>query len=294
MLTTKINNKWSMKMLIFIFFLDLLGVWGLVDATMMYPARGQASAEWSEREYLDAAQKSGVLLLASVGNPVETHAALAAQENDLMQQAGGQGTSMVALRAKTKLKKLEWLRALSVIGQLDPSHTHFDDAQARLDELTTAQANQNAPKPLAAFDIPMQWVFVALGFGGGGWLLSMLVLASRRKYRYDPETLTLTLPDGRTITPSDIAELDKSKWDKFLVTLRLKEGAKVRLDLLRYAPLEEWVLDMEKLTDGYEPEPEAESATETNSSAESQSGDSASEEPDDVSAAPAPASSDSD
>ncbi|MGH7132453.1 MAG: hypothetical protein ACREJO_10960, partial [Phycisphaerales bacterium] len=53
-------------------------------------------------------------------------------------------------------------------------------------------------------------------------------------------------PDGKTIVPADIAEFDKRKWDKFYVTINLKGGEARKLDLLRYVPLEEWVLAMER------------------------------------------------
>lgn len=255
---TKLNNKWLVKILIFTIFLNGLGAWGLYDAIKVYPARGQASADWSLREYLDAAAQSGDLLLAGVADPAGELVALEESEDELNIASSGQSTGLIAQQAKAKLKKMQWLRALAVIGRLDESFTRIDRPRERLDELTLAQADQAPPKPLSAFDIPMQWFFVVLGFGGAGWLEFLFLRVRGRKYQYKEDTLALTLPDGRTITPADIKELDKRKWDKFLVTIRLKKSADVRLDLLRYTPLEEWILEMEKQTDGYEPEPESE------------------------------------
>lgn len=257
---TRVNTKWSVKIVIFFAALAGLGFWGLYDALIKYPAMGLAAAEWAEREYLAAAVESGDLLRASVENPQEALRDLYAQE-DQIRQAAGQASGVSARQAITRLKRLEWLESLAIIGKLNEDNTTFENPSERLDELRAAQANQNQPKPLAAYDIPMQWVFVAAGFGGAAWLAYLFVSVKRRTFRYDSETLALTLPEGKTISPADIAEVDKRKWDKFLVTLRLKDGAAHRLDLLRYTPLEEWVLEMEKRTDGYEPPEEPQHAS---------------------------------
>ena len=85
----------------------------------------------------------------------------------------------------------------------------------------------------------------------------LFVRVSAKKYRWSPDTRTLTLPGGKTIAPAQIAEVDKRKWDKFFVTLRLNESSpeprEVKLDLLRFTPLEAWVLEMEKHAPNYVP-----------------------------------------
>jgi hypothetical protein len=53
-----------------------------------------------------------------------------------------------------------------------------------------------------------------------------------------------------------INEVDKRKWHKFFVFLKLADNSpEIKLDLLRYSPLEDWVLEMEKLHPNYVPEP---------------------------------------
>ena len=259
---TRINNKWSVKIAIFFVALAGLGLWGLYDALIKYPAMGEAAAEWAEREYLAAAQDSGELLVASVPDPDAAMRDLRTQKESLQLESSSAAAGGQARRAITRLKRLEWLESLTIIGQLSAEHTTFDDPQDRLETLRTEHENLNQPKPLAAYDIPMQWVFVVVGFGGASYLAYLMVNVSRRKYRYEEETHTLKLPTGESITPDHIAEVDKRKWDKFIVVLRLKDGSSHRLDLLRYTPLEEWILEMEKLTDGYEAPEEDESSDE--------------------------------
>jgi len=241
---TTVNGKWLVKIAIFMVALAALGVWGLLDATVYYPARGAAAEQWARYEYLQAADDSGELLLTTVGDPRAELDRLRPLRNDLAHTASGE--TLTAKKAATELKRLGWLESAATIGRLTPKYTAFTQPRAELDELDNALASQAQPKPLAAWDIPLQWGFVAVGFAGAGWLLLLIVSVSRRKYRFDPETLTLTLLDGRAITPEQLTELDKRKWDKFLVTLRLKDGGSAKLDLLRYSPLEEWVLEMEK------------------------------------------------
>ena len=60
------------------------------------------------------------------------------------------------------------------------------------------------------------------------------------------------LPGGQKVGPGDIAEFDKRKWDKFLVTLTIKDshptlgGQRVVVDLYRHEPVEDWILAMER------------------------------------------------
>lgn len=258
-LTTTINRGWRLKMSIITVFLVGLGVWGLVDALIVYPARGARHAEYMRLQYLVAANAAGELLRAGVDNPREELARLTAERSDIVRDLR-QTTEGSTLhhRHALRMARLEWLTSLSRIGRVSPEHTQIASPRQDMEGLANEWATKNAPKPLASYDIPSQWIFVAVGFGGAGWLISLMTRVSRVRFRYEPASLRLTLPDGRSITPEQIAEVDKRKWHKFFVTLRLKEGGPdVQLDLLRYKPLEDWVLEMEKQTDGYE-EPEAE------------------------------------
>lgn len=241
---TSVNSKWLFKIIIFLVALTGLGLWGLYDATLAYPKRGQAVAQWALYEYLGAARESGDLIRAGVPDPGAEYDRLRPMRRDLETRAAGD--SLAARRAATELKRLDWLDALAIIGRLDPEYTRLERPSEMLDELSLAFAGETPPKRLAAWDIPIQWAFVVAGFGGGAWLTLLILMVRSKRFSYDPETKSLTLPGGRTITAADLVELDKRKWDKFIVTLKTKTGNPVRLDLLRHTPLEEWVLDMEK------------------------------------------------
>jgi len=140
---------------------------------------------------------------------------------------------------------------------LRAEQTTFDNPTERREALDDAWRTRTPPKPLSAFDIPSQWLFVIAGFGGAAWLTFLFVRVASKKYRWDPATHTLTVPGGKTIAPADIAEVDKRKWDKYFVTLRLNDGAppprEHKFDLLRYAPLEAWILEMERRSPNYVP-----------------------------------------
>lgn len=250
--TTTINRSWLIKMGVFIAVLIGLGLWGLFDALIAYPNRGRKHAEFAEWQYLEQASQSGLMIQASTPNPVEELARLRTERESIESDP-----SLAEPRRQMQLTRLDWLTALHRVGDLDPANTVFDDPRARLNELEASWQSKTAPKPLGAYDIPLQWVIVAAGFGGGLWIVALLFSASRRVYTYDPEKMALTLPNGgRTITPADIKEVDKRKWDKFFVFFHMKDDSpEIKLDLLRYKGLEEWVLEMEKHTEGYEPPP---------------------------------------
>lgn len=266
---TRINRGWLIKMVIYLVAMTALGVWGLVDGIWIYPKRGHESASFREKEYLEQAQKAGKLLTAAVTDPRAERSRLNAAERQLRQEAE-KGTGQAALDAAAELARLDWLTALSRVGWLAPEHAKMGgDPVKRLGELQAQWANKNPPKPLSAYDIPAQWVICAGGLGAGGWILLLVTRVSTKKYRFDPGSLRLTLPDGRTVVPGDIAEVDKRKWDKYFVTFVLKGGkGSMTLDLLRYSPLEAWVLEMEKKTDGYVPPPAGEAPTKTDTGVE--------------------------
>ena len=63
----------------------------------------------------------------------------------------------------------------------------------------------------------------------------------------------LIIRGGEVVTPSDLEDVDKRRWDKFIVFLKIKgthptlAGQEVKVDLYHYTPpVEDWVLAMEK------------------------------------------------
>jgi len=106
--------------------------------------------------------------------------------------------------------------------------------------------NRKTPAPLEVYDLPSQWVFVVVGYLGAAYLLFLIVRSASKTYRYDAAAKRLVLPGGAEITPGEVAEFDKRRWHKFFVTIHMKDKSAHTLDLLRYVPLEDWVLAIEK------------------------------------------------
>lgn len=250
--TTTLNRQWVLKMVAFIVALAGFGTWGLIDGLWVFPNRGEKDASYKLYVYLQAARDAGRLTQANVGvpDPAAALAELEAKERDL--RAAVQGKSPaggISPRvAVFELARLEWLRSLQRIWRLDSAPSRLEsDLQAQLDALTTTWKSTTPPKPLDAYDLHFQWVFVVLGYAGALWLVGVIVRAKGTVFRWDPAEHRLTLPDGASLTPADIAEFDKRKWHKFYITLVLKDGSSRTLDLLRYVPLEAWILEMEKI-----------------------------------------------
>ncbi|MGD9692622.1 MAG: hypothetical protein AB7G17_11445 [Phycisphaerales bacterium] len=268
MQTTRLNRPWVIKTTIYLVCMLALGLWGLVDGLVVYPNRGKRAAEFLEMQYLEQSQRSGSLLTAAIDNPRDEYNRLRDIERQLEREAdeaSKSGRTVIADQKTTELARLRWLTQLARVGILSPARTQMrstdgvPDPAKRLTELQQAWASRTQPKPLSSFDIPSQWVIAGVGFGAAGWILFVLIRASRKKYRYEPEAMRLTLPGGRVIEPKDIKEVDRRKWDKFFVFLHLKDSTpEIKLDLLRYSPLEAWILEMEKHTDGYVPPEEDE------------------------------------
>jgi len=254
MAETTISRNWLAKMALFIAAFLGLAVWGLVDAVAIYPARGAQHARYMEYKYLEALSETGAILRASVDDPRAALEDLEGRQRELADEMAALPPESVARqRVEVELARLSWLRSLANGWMLDAGRTTFDDPAARLEELEEEWASAEQPKGLSAFDIPMQWVFVVIGVGGAAWLGMTVLRVTRTKFTYEESTRTLTLPSGESFAPGDIAEVDKRKWHKYFVTIKLSEGATHTLDLLRYQPLEEWVLEMEKHSPGYEP-----------------------------------------
>lgn len=268
---TSLNRGWLIKFGLFCFICLGLGAWGLYDALIAFPERGRADAKFQLADYLDAAREQDVTLRsASVADPVTALADLEARESELRKSAAeysalnpqSDGARRRELLPRVvDLKRLEWLRSLSRVGDLKPENTTFDNPGALLTELKQYKSTTAQPAPLSGFDMPVQWGFVVVGFGLGGWLLWFILRSAATKFTWAPESKTVTLPGGRTISPANLDDLDKRKWDKFYVTVTTTDGQPpVTLDLLRFDRLEGWILDIEraKFPDrAPRPEPEA-------------------------------------
>lgn len=239
-LQTKVSKKWLVRTIGFAIFVFIFGCWGLFDAVIAYPKRGINVAEKLELEYLRAADQNRSLDAASIADPAGE---LAKLRDKITQQ---QMTSPV------EAARLQWLSALDTIGRAKPEHTTIADPRGRKSQLEEVWAKKTPSEPLAAWDLPLQWGITFAGYGATAWLLLLIVMVKGKSYTWNPSTQTLGLPGGATLTPADVEDFDKRRWDKFLIFLKIKAshaqlgGQELRLDLLRYEPLESWVLEMEK------------------------------------------------
>lgn len=244
---TRLGKRWKLKMAISILVLLGLGVWGYVDAAIVYPGRGARASRLLEAQYLNELMSRGQLdnLRASVQDP--------ARELERLRAARGGGLDL----KDTAL--LGWLDSLKSIGRLAPDHTaiprtDFLDGKAvatAADRLTSLAGMKLDDKPLAGWDIPVQWLICAAGLVGAAYLGGLFAMVARKRYRWDAGAKRLSLPGGEAITPADLADVDRRLWHKFLVTLAIRPehaalgGKSVTLDLYRYEPLEDWVVEME-------------------------------------------------
>lgn len=275
--TTRLGRNWLTKTILFTVLLLGFGCWGLIDALWVYPKRGELDAARRLKDHLAAAESAGMLTPAQlrVADPKAALARLRADEAEIaarLKQGGPESRT-----AQFEQTRLEWLKSLERMWALraeprlvdkdkgpPPVKYYYDIAEgqgyavgaagertvvppeALLKRLVTAASTSNAVTPLSGFDLYVQWLFVAIGFGGGAWMLLTVARAASRKYRWEPTAQRLTLHDGREVTPADLREIDKRLWHKFFCVMNLKDGGSYKLDLLRYQPLEEWVLEMER------------------------------------------------
>ncbi|MCC6969635.1 MAG: hypothetical protein IT434_05380 [Phycisphaerales bacterium] len=239
-LQTKVSKKWLVRTIGFAIFVFIFGCWGLFDAVIAYPKRGINVAEKLELEYLRAAEQNRSLDAASIADPAGELAKL--RERNKQQQ----------LTSAADGARLQWLNALDTIGRASPEHTTIADPRGRKSQLEEVWAKKTPSEPLAAWDLPLQWGITFAGYGATAWLLLLIVMVKGKTYTWNPSTQALGLPGGASLTPADVEDFDKRRWDKFLIFLKIKAshaqlgGQELRLDLLRYEPLETWVLEMEK------------------------------------------------
>lgn len=228
---TKLAKRWVRKTLIFMAIFVVLFVWGLYDATMLYPKRGRTDAEYRRFAYLQEAERERRLAETSIADPATRYEELAGRQ----------------LTSDFDRVKLEWLQALSRVGMLTPEHTTFANPTGELVTLREQWKAKDKPNPLSSWDIPFQWALTFVGAAGAVWVAIGYVRAKGQVYRWDPAAKRLTMPGGVSLTPADIAELDKRKWHKFFVTIITTGDQKHELDLYKHEPLEEWVLEMENV-----------------------------------------------
>lgn len=257
--TSVTGKRWLRKFVIFALVLLGFGSWALYDAVWKYPDRGRRHAEWAEWQYLNVLNKEaqdrrdpGILTReAPVADPVA--------ELERLSAAGA------ASSRASEAARWEWLTALSRVGDLVPENTSFQTTspRQRRDELDTKWSTASAPSPLASWDIPSQWLMMVAGYGLGGWMVLLILRVMSTKYRWEAATKTLILPGGARISPSDLSEVDKRKWDKFIVFLNIKPevakvgGQSVRVDTYRHDLVEGWILEMEREAFGSEETPAA-------------------------------------
>ena len=279
-LSCKLNRTWLLKMGVFLVVLLGFGFWALYDAAVLYPNRGLADASFRLKEYLVAAEKAGFLRSDRVAapDPVGELGALSKRLGDIRSAAGRE--TQEGRTATMDLARYDWLSALDRAWKLNPSpkplgefatpvkrtiwcdvakgegYSEASDgtrsaltAQGMLNDLGTYWSTAAAqPTALSAFDLPVQWLFVATGFGLSGYLIFLLARCKSQavRTRFEPGAQRLSLPGGASFIPADLEDIDKRQWHKFFVMAVLKDGSQHKLDLLRYVPLEEWVLGMER------------------------------------------------
>lgn len=236
---TRLNPRWLLKQFAVAALFTGFGLWGLYDALVVYPARGESYARYAKYQYLEQAKRknNGTFGELSVADP--------AAEFQRLQKEGAE------LRDPVDKAKLEWLEALAVIHRLTPTEGQIKDPAVEHMALDSAFTQNGAaiPKKLEWFDIPSQWAIFAAGGVIGLGMFGFAAVVSRKKYGWDGTTLTL--PGGTTISTAQCEDFDRRKWDKFLMFIRVKNdhptlaGQEVKFDLLRYVPLESWVVDME-------------------------------------------------
>jgi hypothetical protein len=244
---TTLARRWVLRVLIILIIGWGLFVWGLYDAMVLYPNRGIDAASYLKYQYLrevDKVKPSSV----SVDDPVAEFDRLKTRKRD---------NTMSTVESA----RFNWLEALSRVSRLKPEYSKVGDAKQELKELDErwGAANVKVPQPLEGYDIPSQWAIAGVGLLIGMWRLITFLGVASKKYRWNPETSTITLPGGATLNEADIVDYDKRKWDKFIITLALRDGhalgKETTLDLYPYNELEPWVLELERRGTGKVSEP---------------------------------------
>lgn len=245
---TTLSRRWVLRVLVILVIGWGLFVWGMIDAVMVYPARGRDAASYLKYQYLREVEKARAIS-ASVDDPAAEFVRIANKKRD-------------NTMSPVESARYNWLESLSRIGQMKSEETRISDARQELKALDEqwGKANVKVPQPLDWYDIPSQWAIAAAGLVIGVWRLATFLAVAGKKYKCDPASSTITLPGGATLTEADITEYDKRKWDKFIITLGLRDGhatgkKNLTLDLYPYNELEPWVLELERRGTGSVSEP---------------------------------------
>lgn len=254
-----LNPKWTFKLVIITVFVLGFGILGLYDAVVKYPARGERFADWAKWQYLEAAENAGSEQFGiferetSVADPVAELARLNEDQTRQRNATDAQNQSSSRhLRATMYNTRRDWLSGLKTIGQLTPERTTIDNSKDELDALKTKWASETSnPKPLKGYDIPSQWgIMVVCGFVGI-WMLIHVLKVMGQKFSWEASTKTITVPGPISIAAADLEEVDKRKWDKFIVFLKLKDshashaGKEIKIDTYQHGLVEDWILAME-------------------------------------------------
>lgn len=251
--TTRISPRWLVKTSIFLIVALALSGWFALDAMVIYPKRGRTDAAFLQQAYLNTARTSGALFTASVAKPKDELETLRAKGDAAMTPL--ERSRFLWLESLAKVESLSRTQAWNEANPGRASSTVFPDPAARLAELDAELASKSQPKALDAYDIPLQYAMLVLCAAVSLWIIFVLLRVLSTKYRYDAATATLTLPGkGGTVSAASLVLLDKRKWDKFYAFLKVQDRpGEIKLDLYRFVPLEEWVLDMWKRSPNYDP-----------------------------------------
>ncbi len=259
-----LNPKWTIKLSIITFFVIGFGALGLYDAVIKYPERGQRYADWAKMQYLDAAKAAGSEEFglferkSSIPDPVAEFKQLSdpdRRQQNLVDAANQSSPNQ--LRSTMRNARYDWLKGLKTIGQLTPENTIIEFPN---DELTALKARwgstSSIPRPLKGYDIPSQWAIMVVCWAIGLWMLLNIIKVIGQKYSWDAKSMTLTIPGSISITPQNLEEVDKRKWDKFIVFLKLNDshpthaGKEIKVDTYQHALVEDWILAMEAKAEG--------------------------------------------
>lgn len=250
---TTLNRMWMAKMGLVMLIGLALGTWGLLDALWLYPRRGMEDASSRQLKYLEAAEAAGTLADASVPRPGDEYPRLVARRAELEKAVAEKGRGTPAQQAEQNAKVrdaalLGWLDSLNMLWRVSPSYTTIADPAAELSRLRAVWEKKPQPTPLSWYDMPLQYVYVVVGYVVFLWVLRNFLRVRGQVYGWEAGENRLHLPGGRTLTPADLKDVDKRKWDKFYVYLQLKTGEpELFLDLYPHVPLEDWVLKMEEV-----------------------------------------------
>ena len=238
---TTLASRWTRRVFIILGIGLVLFFWGLFDAAVQYPKTGIKAAEYLEFQYLRASQKVGKAGEASVADPLEE-----------VKRLEGRKAQNV-LSNEIEKTRLEWLEALKNAHVLNAENTKIEDPAKRYRELEVLWGGASAqpPQPLEPYDLWVQWAITGAGLAVVAWRGLTALPVARRKYYWDTASSTLKLPNGATLVASDIVEFDKRKWDKFFVTLEIRDGhpafsgQRKTFDMYPYNELESWILELE-------------------------------------------------